>query len=95
MKRLLLVLALAGLLFALTPEATSVKEALNDLQSTTQAFLGVTIMLSVVAAVVLGLVTAAIYFLKVKGKENPGIWKIVVMVAAVFLVFAVIGAVVG
>lgn len=89
------VLALVGLLFARAPEQATLTGALNDLQSTTQAFLGMAIVLSLAAAMLFGLVTVAIYFLKVKGKEKPGIWKIAVMIAGVFLVFAVIGAVVA
>ena len=94
MKKLFLVLMLVGLLFAQGAKNT-LTGALNDLQDTSQVFLGGIIMLSMLAAVPLGLVAVGIYFLKVKGKEKPGIWKTAMMVVAALAGLAILSAVVG
>jgi len=96
MKRLLFVslLLLAGLLFAQGGQST-IKDAMKELQSTTQSFLGVAIMLMLVAAVPLGLLAAGIYLLKVKGNANPGPWKIAMFVFAGLAALAIIGTVFG
>lgn len=96
MKKLLLVLLFVGLLFA--QGAQKLTDAMNDLQNTTQSFIAMMVMLLILVAGPLGLVTAftaLIYFLMVRGKKKPGIWKTAMLLFGALTLLALIGAGVG
>ncbi|MDD5172259.1 MAG: hypothetical protein PHF60_04460 [Candidatus ainarchaeum sp.] len=95
MKRLILILVLSTLLFAQSSGQGSIKDALDELQGTIDAFLGVMVMLSIVASGPLALIAVAIYFLMVKGKEKPGIWKIAMLVFAALAILAIAAGILG
>jgi|GEM_PF-6390895 len=94
-KEILFVLMLAPLLFA--PQGQeNIKEALTALEDTTQAFLGMTIMLLLVVGSAFTLIGAAIFFIMLRGKEQKSkLWMAAALIIGGLGILGLIGAVIS
>lgn len=90
MKKLLLVLMLAGLLSA---QSGSVVGTLSELEQSSQLSLGIAMLISLVISVPFCFVAVVLYLLAVRGKKKPGIWKTIVSFSAAIAMGGVLGAV--
>lgn len=92
MRKTVLILLMMSLLFA-TQGQQNIKEALTELEETTQAFLAVTIMLLFVGGGTFTLIGAAIYLLKLRGKEEkPKLWLAVALIIGSLGILGLISA---